>query len=639
MNRLKQTETIIDSKSSSLSIPVVHNLIIGIDGTIKKAPTSTLQGMTLNPSGFFGKIHLMQPKEIAVVFFPDMVDGVQRVHFVKRYIDYFAVNSFVPNDFFPFPIVGKTQLFIAEDGIIWFSHDPRQIGNVFRYSPISISSGNIYLSFTDKIADMSQASMLITQDITDEVKIVLGTASILLIIFWIFSLHTSRIQKEFTILQKEHNNLTMLIQNLSFLTLQPGANLSYRLEHLAPALNKSLEDAGNTPFQFEDNNQYYLLVQEFINSILLLVDAVNKERDKLKEYQDHLEDLVKERTMELIIAKEASEAANRAKSNFLSTMSHELRTPLNAVIGFSHFLRRGDNLTPEQQENLRIINRNGEHLLTLINDILDMSKIESGQTVLNNKEFDLYIFLNDLHDMFGLKAQQNNLNLIFEVAEDIPRYVIADETKLRQIFINLIGNALKFTEKGEIFVRVKAKRLNSMKNQKAQEQLIICEVEDTGVGISPDELNILFEAFVQTESGRRSQQGTGLGLSISRKFVQLMGGDITVKSKINKGSIFKFEVQVKIPDLTLNIIPEATQTILQKADSKLIEKSISFLPKQLKSELKQATLIGDMTTIEMIIEHIRFFDALLAEALMPMAENFNYEKILELLVEKDSNND
>ncbi len=265
---------------------------------------------------------------------------------------------------------------------------------------------------------------------------------------------------------------------------------------------------------------------------------------RLTSATQHLELEIIERKQ----AEEAAESANRAKSEFLANMSHELRTPLNAVIGFSRLMSHGENLTTEQLENLRIINRSGEHLLTLINSVLDMSKIEAGRTTLSENDFDLHGLLDDLKDMFRMRAEKKDLNLVFEAAPDIPRYVTADEAKLRQVLINLIGNALKFTEKGKIEVRSEKGEVRNEDTSQFSILTLQFSVEDTGTGIAEDELNGVFAPFVQTESGRCSQEGTGLGLVISRKFVQLMGGDMTVSSEIGKGSVFRFGIKIKIPD-------------------------------------------------------------------------------------------
>ncbi|HEY9620059.1 MAG TPA: PAS domain S-box protein [Crinalium sp.] len=246
----------------------------------------------------------------------------------------------------------------------------------------------------------------------------------------------------------------------------------------------------------------------------------------------------------LRIAKEAAEAANRAKSIFLANMSHELRTPLNAILGFSQLMERDTALTPRQRESLATINRSGEHLLELINDVLEMSKIEAGRTVLNPAPFDLHRLLQTLYDMFQIRVQGKQLSLQFDWSADLPRYVVTDEGKLRQVLINLLGNAVKFTQEGGVILRVR----KDHPTPHPTPHILHFEVEDTGRGIAPDEVDELFHPFVQTMSGTQAREGTGLGLTISRQFVQLMGGDIVVNSTLGQGSTFCFDVQVTLSD-------------------------------------------------------------------------------------------
>ena len=244
----------------------------------------------------------------------------------------------------------------------------------------------------------------------------------------------------------------------------------------------------------------------------------------------------------------AAESANLAKSTFLANMSHELRTPLNAILGFSQLMQRSRNLNPEQQENIRIINRSGEHLLTLINQVLDLAKIEAGRITLNPTDFKLTSLLNEVEEMFQLQAQEQQLQLIFNCSSEIPEYVHTDQVKLRQVLINLLSNAIKFTKEGGIAVRVSS--VSGPENQQLplSNYQLHFEIEDTGSGMAPDELDRLFQAFVQTKTGETSQQGTGLGLAISQQFVKLMGGIITVYSKVHCGTTFAFDIPVSAVD-------------------------------------------------------------------------------------------
>ena len=248
----------------------------------------------------------------------------------------------------------------------------------------------------------------------------------------------------------------------------------------------------------------------------------------------------KRRRQELEAAKQEAEGANRAKSGFLANISHELRTPLNAIIGFSQLMNRDPAITPEQQETINIINRSGEHLLEMINEVLEMSKIEAGKTTLNLNDFDLYLLLDSLEEMLRVKAQGKNLQLIFEHSPEVPQYVCTDEGKLRQVLINLIGNAVKFTATGSVVVNT------FLISREQNHATIQFRIKDTGAGIAEEELEQIFQVFTQSETGRQSKEGTGLGLPISKQFVELMGGRLKVNSILGKGSVFSFQIQCQL---------------------------------------------------------------------------------------------
>jgi signal transduction histidine kinase/CheY-like chemotaxis protein len=311
-----------------------------------------------------------------------------------------------------------------------------------------------------------------------------------------------------------------------------------------------------------------LLLQVFMGVIamttiitLAIVEENRKANLRLQRANADLEQRVLDRTSDLrqseskaleLAAK--AEAANQAKSTFIANMSHELRSPLNAVLGFSQLMMRDNNLPNEHYENANIINRSGDYLLTLINNILDLSKIEAGKTTFNIQTFNLDHLLDDVEDMLHLRAVNAGLNLVFNRDPNVPRYICTDEIKLRQVLINLIGNAIKFTKVGSVVVNVTLENIltnnsnnsNNSNNLTDQSCILNFSISDTGVGIAAEELSELFVSFSQAQAGREKQEGTGLGLAISRRFVQLMGGDISVASELGKGTTFQFQIQAQI---------------------------------------------------------------------------------------------
>jgi PAS domain S-box-containing protein len=251
---------------------------------------------------------------------------------------------------------------------------------------------------------------------------------------------------------------------------------------------------------------------------------------------------LRDANLQLTETKVEAEAANRAKSTFLSTMSHEIRTPLNAILGYAQLMARDPALGADAKANLQIIGRSGEHLLSLINDVLDMSKIEAGRTELKPVAFNLYSMLKDLAAMFRLRADAKGLQFEMEVRGVSVPYVLADEGKIRQALINLLGNAIKFTKRGEVKLHVTVEERGPGKHW------FSAQVADTGAGITEDDQRRLFEPFRQAKRGLNVQEGTGLGLAISRQFARLMGGDITVSSQPGHGSIFRFQVPIESGD-------------------------------------------------------------------------------------------
>ncbi|MEG4069514.1 PAS domain S-box protein [Microcoleus sp. Pol11C2] len=268
----------------------------------------------------------------------------------------------------------------------------------------------------------------------------------------------------------------------------------------------------------------------------------------------------KQKELALQHAREAAEAANLAKSTFLANMSHELRTPLNVILGFAQVMTHDSSLTPNQKEDLQTIRRSGDHLLSLINDVLDLSKIESGHCTVEHSGLDLIALLHSLRNMLAERASSKGLDLCFEIAPEVPQFMLVDAQKLRQVLLNLLSNAIKFTDGGSITLQVsiEADGTGALSTTRPILQFVVA---DTGVGIASVELDTIFDAFVQAQAGKRLTGGTGLGLTISRKLLELMGGEISVSSTLGEGSSFTFTLPVS-PISGVNVTPEENNRLV-----------------------------------------------------------------------------
>lgn len=403
-------------------------------------------------------------------------------------------------------------------------------------------------------------------------------------------------------------------------------------------LKSAFRDAANRFFQL--NLSLFPLI--IICSWLLALAYVRRRRD---------EETLKK-------AKESAESANRAKSEFLANMSHELRSPLHVVLGFSRITGSSRHLLPEHQKNLNTVIQSGEHLLKMIEDVLDMSKIETGRIRLEERNFDLYGFLYELEQNIRVRAEDKGLQLSFKCFPNTPRYIRADKDRLRQVLENLLDNAVKFTREGKVSVRVK-----SYKNLSVPR--LGFEVEDAGSGIPAEAVDTLFEAFTQLKNEDGWQEGSGLGLAVSYRLVQLMGGKMTVispkpsdfskgfqtsevlsakplsfrltdeKTSESQGSIFRFDIQVGLVDSSdIPGLCDSSHMDYSVVEEQVMQKEL-VLPSELLIQLKHAAIAGNTDEIEVLIEKIRPHDAESANTIATLAHDYEHDKILELIYKNE----